>query len=138
MKLAQELVKQFMLRAGQECPLKPEIPDFDTCVLRIELIAEEWQELQDALGLSLAQDTGEFTEAEPNLVKVADAIGDLLVVVLGTAVACGIDIEPIFSEIHRSNMTKFIDGHKREGGKWIKGPSYSCANLEPLIAEQQL
>lgn len=39
-------------------------------------------------------------------------------------------IEEVFDEIHRSNMTKFIDGHRREDGKWIKGPSYTPANLE--------
>src|ERR1017187_10166279 len=62
--------------------------------LRYDLIKEELEELSDAM----------YT---PNgIVEVADAIGDLLYVVLGTAVTFGIDMDPIFDEIHRSNMTK--------------------------------
>jgi predicted HAD superfamily Cof-like phosphohydrolase len=112
-----------MQRAGQQCPVSPVLPAGPIQELRYNLINEELQEL------SLA-----FIEGD--LVEVADAIGDLLVVVLGTAVACGINISPIFDEIHRSNMTKFIDGHRREDGKWIKGPSYEPANLQPLLAMQ--
>ena len=123
MKTEQDQVKEFMLKAGQECPEKPMIPGINVHVLRIDLIQEELNELDTALG-------------NEDIIEVADAITDLLVVVLGTAVACGINIQPCWDEVHRSNMTKFIDGHRREDGKWIKGPSYSPANLEPIIKEQ--
>ena len=124
MKKEQEQVSEFMIKAGQECPEKPILIDSHIFKLRHVLILEELEELRMA----------DFND---DLVEVADAIGDLLVVVLGTAVAYGIDIDPIFQEIHRSNMSKFIDGHKREDGKWIKGPSYSPANLKPIIEAQQ-
>lgn len=136
----QQQVKEFMLAAGQECPRKP-ISNVDEKVarLRLALIGEELVELANSFGYEANFD---FTDYTPNpewssRIGTADALGDLLVVVLGAAVACGIDLEPIFQEIHRSNMTKFIDGYKREDGKWIIGPSYSPANLQPIIEEQQ-
>lgn len=119
----QQMVREFMQLAGQETPDKPTLPSIPIQRLRAELIREELGEL---VGAFLSDD----------LIEVADAIGDLLYVVHGTAVACGIDMEPIFNEIHRSNMSKFIDGHRREDGKWIKGPSYSPADLKPIIEAQ--
>jgi len=125
MKKEQEMVREFMLKAGQDCPKTPTLEPLQSVKdLRYNLIWEELQELWNAM-------------YDCNRIGIADSIGDLLVVVLGTAVAFGMDIEPIFNEIHRSNMTKFIDGHKREDGKWVKGPSYSPANLEPIIKAQQ-
>lgn len=113
-----------MVEAGQKTPETPVIPKPDIRSLRYTLIHEELTELAVA-------------SANEDIVEVADALGDLLVVVLGTAVAYGIDLEPIFWEIHRSNMTKFIDGHRGPNGKWIKGPSYEPALLGPLIKQQR-
>lgn len=123
MRKEQEQVREFMLKAGQECPVKPTLPPKSICNLRYSLIDEELTELWEAF-------------QSRNIIETADAITDLLVVVLGTAVACGIDIQPCWDEVHRSNMTKFIDGHRREDGKWVKGPSYSPANLQPILTEQ--
>src|SRR4051812_45713077 len=114
----QHEVARFMLCAEQEVPHVPKIPEHKVSCLRAELIIEEWQELCDALGVKHIDeqvfDWEPLPCKPPNLVEVADAIADLLVVVLGTAVACGIDAKPIFDEVMRSNMTKFIDGHRRE------------------------
>lgn len=123
MRLEQLQVQCFMEKAGQECPMKPKMPSDKVQNLRIELIDEELQELSEAF-------------VNQNIVEVADAIGDLMVVVIGAGVACGIDLAPVWDEINRSNMSKFIDGHRREDGKWMKGPSYSPANLTPIIQEQ--
>ena len=116
----QSQVLEWMIKADQSAPCKPTAIDPMIAQLRYDLIKEELLELGIAA----------------NLTEVADAIGDLLYVVLGTAVAYGIDIDPIFQEIHRSNMSKFIDGYKRADGKWMKGPSYSPANLKPIIDVQ--
>lgn len=112
-----------MRKAGQDCPEHPCIPPTGIISLRHRLIKEELIEYTNAA-------------ATGDIVEVADAIADMLVVVLGTAVAHGIDIQPIFDEVMDSNMTKFIDGHKDSGGKWIKGPSYTPANIKPLIEAQ--
>lgn len=67
---------------------------------------------------------------------IAKELADLLYVVYGTAVSCGIDLEPIFREVHRSNMSK-VGGHRRADGKWVKPLTYSPAVIEPLLAAQQ-
>jgi len=116
MRHQQRQVHQFHLAAGAAAPCSLTVPDEATASLRLTLIREEAQELAAAFKAQ-------------NIVEIADAIGDLLYVTLGTAVSCGIDIHKVFEEIHRSNMTKFIDGHRREDGKWVKGPSYTPADI---------
>ena len=97
----------------------PKVPDRATCRLRVRLIREEAKELKEAF-------------KDKDIVEVADALGDLLYVVYGAAVSCGLDMEPIFQEIHRSNMTK-VGGHKRADGKWVKPATYSRPDLKPII-----
>ena len=101
---------------------KPAIPDVNTAKLRISLIQEELNELEKAF-------------ADRDIVEIADAIGDLLYVVYGSAVSCGIDAEPIFEEIQRSNMTK-VGGWVREDGKYMKPSTYSPTNLLPILEDQ--
>lgn len=100
----------------------PRVPDEATRSLRVRLIQEEFDELQEALG-------------QRDAAAVAKELADLLYVVYGTAVSCGIDMEPVFREVHRSNMSK-IGGHKRADGKWVKPPMYSPARIEPILASQ--
>ncbi|MEQ1626353.1 MAG: MazG nucleotide pyrophosphohydrolase domain-containing protein, partial [Nitrospira sp.] len=94
----------------------------ETKRLRIRLIQEEFDELKESM-------------AEGNLAALAKEMADLLYVVYGTAVSYGIDMEPVFREVHRSNLSK-VGGYKREDGKWVKPPTYSPAKIEPLLAMQ--
>lgn len=110
----QEKVEQFMRAAGEPVQTSPGHPTTAERELRINLITEELDELRST----------------HSLVMIADAIADLLYVVYGTAAAYGFDAQKLFDEAHRSNMTKFIDGHRRADGKWIKGPSYSPADFK--------
>ncbi len=113
-----------MLKAGQDLPPCPVIPSVQVQLLREKLHSEE---AIDELTLAFL---------ENDKVKVLDSICDSLVVVLGTAAACGFSPEQVnagFEEVMRSNFSKFIDGHRREDGKWIKGKSYTPPNLAPLI-----
>lgn len=138
----QLMVREFHEKSECTINKKPKQISEADCMLRLKLIAEELDELAKAMGFRMFSGSAPQTKplklfnASYNLVEIADALGDLLYVVLGTAVTCGIDIEPIFEEIHRSNMTKFIDGYRREDGKWIKGPSYTPVNLKPIIDAQ--
>lgn len=66
-----------------------------TDLVRVHLISEELGELALAV-------------AERDLVKIADALGDLAYVVVGAAVTYGIPLDDVFDEIHRSNMTKAV------------------------------
>ncbi|HKY72374.1 MAG TPA: MazG nucleotide pyrophosphohydrolase domain-containing protein [Nitrospira sp.] len=102
---------------------RPGLVDHQTRVLRERLIHEEFEELKEAMG-------------KEELPAIAKELADLLYVVYGTAVSYGIDMGPVFREVHRSNMSK-IGGYKRDDGKWMKPPSYSPAAIEPILATQQ-
>jgi predicted HAD superfamily Cof-like phosphohydrolase len=91
--------------------------------LRVRLIQEEFDELKESM-------------ATGNLASVAKEMADLLYVVYGTAVSYGIDMRPVFQEVHRSNLSK-VGGYKRADGKWMKPPSYSPAQLEPILEAQR-
>jgi len=100
----------------------PTVADGQTRALRVKLIQEEFDELKEAL-------------ASEDLSSIAKEMADLLYVVYGTAVSYGIDMEPVFREVHRSNMSK-VGGYKREDGKWVKPSTYSPAHIEPIVTEQ--
>lgn len=106
----------------------PTIPPGKVKELRKRLMEEE---LLDELIPAIDAD---------DMVEIADALADTLYVVFGTAVSYGIDIEPIFDEVHRSNMTKvWPDGtvHYNEHGKVVKPDTYSPANIRPLLEKQR-
>lgn len=60
---------------------------------------------------------------------------DLRFTIFTFAYYCGIDLIPVFAEIHKSNMTK-EPGQKREDGKILKTEKYSPPNIESIILEQ--
>ncbi|MDR4465143.1 MAG: hypothetical protein MRJ66_12835 [Nitrospira sp.] len=95
----------------------------DTKQLRVRLIQEEFDELKEAM-------------AAGNLAAVAKELADLLYVTYGTAVSYGIDMEPVFQEVHRSNLSK-VGGYKRADGKWVKPPTYSPADINPILEAQR-
>ena len=119
---AQRMVQEFHEQFDIHVSPTPSIPDEPTQTLRKRLIQEEFEELQEAL-------------QEKDLPSIAKELADLLYVVYGTAVSLGIDMEPVFQEVHRSNMSK-VGGYKREDGKWVKPPTYSPAKIEPLLNKQ--
>lgn len=125
MKEEQAMVASFMRSAGQAVGETPHIPKDVQVYLGIQLIAEEVEELRQA------------AYVHKDLVQMYDGICDLIYVALWLANAAGLDIEQGFAEVHRSNMSKFVDGYRdEETGKWKKGPSYSPPNLAFLIAQQ--
>ncbi|GJL59573.1 MAG: hypothetical protein NPIRA03_24300 [Nitrospirales bacterium] len=119
-RMVQEFHKQFEIHVSPT----PSIPDEPTQFLRKRLIQEEFDELQEAM-------------QDKDLSSIAKELADLLYVVYGTAVSLGIDMEPVFQEVHRSNMSK-VGGHKREDGKWVKPPTYSPASLDKILEAQSL
>ncbi|MGI8562872.1 MAG: hypothetical protein ACR2MZ_04830 [Candidatus Dormibacter sp.] len=119
----QQLVHTFHERYGLPRQEVPTWPGDQVLRQRILMLEEELAELRNS-----AQNH--------DLAEVADALADLLHVAYGTAVACGIDLEPIFAEIHRANMTK--DRHERRpDGKPAKGPAYVAPDVQPLLEEQR-
>jgi len=120
-------VKEFMLKFGHKVESYPTFPDEKTVNLRLELINEEFNELKEAV-------------VNKDLTEIADALGDILVVTLGAGAAFGIDLDAVFTEIHRSNMSKLgADGNPiyREDGKIMKGPNYSPPDIKSVILNQK-
>ena len=119
-------VRKFMEAFGQEVKNKPEMPDGETVNLRIELIAEELEELWDAC-------------EQKDIVEIADALTDILYVTYGAGHAFGIDLDECFKEVQRSNMSKLGEDNKpiyREDGKILKGPNYSEPDLKSVLLSE--
>lgn len=141
------MVREFHQKFGLTAKTSPDLPSEADCLLRDGLIREEQQEFHTA-------DT---------LVAATDALADLMYVILGTAVCFGVNLWPLFQEVHRSNMSKLwtdaevktyrgtekllanrlSDPHddrcwvvKNEAGKVIKSPSYSPADIAKELRMQ--
>lgn len=67
-----------------------------------------------------------------SLIDLADGLADLAYVVLGTAVAYGIDLERVFACVHESNMTK--PRRCDAGLKPAKGGGYSPPDIAGALA----
>jgi predicted HAD superfamily Cof-like phosphohydrolase len=120
-----KLVRDFQAVFGQFLSTIPSTVNQKTYSLRHDLMEEE---------------NNEYLEACMNndKVEIADALGDQLYVLLGTINTHGMQsiIEPIFEEIHASNMSKLgTDGKPiyREDGKILKGENYFRPNLKQFL-----
>lgn len=117
-------VKDFHQAFGQRIGEKPEFPDVSERTLRMKLITEEFNELCDA-------------EKANDLVEVADALADIIYIACGTAVSYGIPLDDVFTEVHRSNMAKLVDGKviRREDGKIQKPTDWSPPDVERILKD---
>lgn len=126
MKREQDMVRDFHVRAvRQKDPHRPTPMSRETIDLRMILIQEEADETFRALARLWVDPTSEAAQVE-----VVDGLCDTIYVLLGTACAMGIDLEPFFAEVHRSNMTKV--GAATIKGKLDKGPRFE----PPRIGEE--
>jgi predicted HAD superfamily Cof-like phosphohydrolase len=130
----------------------PAIPDEKRCKLRVELIAEELKELEEAI-------------QEKDIVAVADALCDIQYVLSGAVLEFGLGnkFKALFEEVQRSNMSKACSSEEeakstveyyrkkdgtacyfhKEGDKWlvyrtadnktIKSVGYSPADLASIL-----
>ena len=118
-----EKVRVFMKTYGQEVKDKAGLSDARTNKLRIDLIKEELEELNEAM-------------QDENLLEVADALTDILYVTYGAGHAFGIDLDKCFEEVQNSNMSKLGDDGKpiyNEAGKVMKGPNYFKPDLSKYL-----
>lgn len=150
----QRQIAEFMRRADQEVAKYPQLPSEKIKVLRIRLMVEE------LLGATVPEHWAGETYADllienksdeliasilaGDLVQIADGIADVLYIVIGTAIAYGINIQEVFNEVHRSNLSKTVWSEelqrytieKDEFGKGIKPPTYSPADLGSIVQRQ--
>ena len=130
----------------------PGIPDKKRCELRVELIQEELNELQQAI-------------IDNDMVEVADALCDIQYVLAGAVLEFGLgnEFSDLFNEVQRSNMSKAcetqqeaeetvayyekqgIDAYiapsdtkyliyRKSDNKTLKSINYSPANLNKVLS----
>ena len=117
-------VGTFMKTFGQEVKTKPSFSSDKINKLRIDLIKEELEELQEAM-------------KNNDLLEVADALTDILYVTYGAGHAFGIDLDKCFDEVQNSNMSKLgEDGEPiyNESGKVMKGSNYFKPDLSKFVS----
>lgn len=142
-------VEEFHHVMGLPVGDKPEVPSTNRLRLRLNLIAEEFCELLEAVGVygtdiadvknEVSYALGRVNEASVNMVEVADALGDLDYVIEGMRLELGINGKPIADEIHRSNLSKVGPNgvvERREDGKVIKGPNFSPPDIHGELVKQ--
>ncbi len=117
-------VGTFMKTFGQEVKTKPSFSSDKINKLRIDLIKEELDELQEAM-------------KNNDLLEVADALTDILYVTYGAGHAFGIDLDKCFDEVQNSNMSKLGENGDpiyNESGKVMKGPNYFKPDLSKFVS----
>lgn len=121
-----EQVREFHETYGLPVKPVPDISDPKTNDLRINLLAEELDELREALEAG-------------DVVEVLDALTDLQYVLDGAYLSFGLhDVkDAAFAEVQRSNMSKLGEDGKpirRESdGKILKGPNFFEPDLSQFV-----
>ena len=119
-----------------------EYPAFRAKELRARLIMEEAMEFVEACGVDpihLAHDLGRRRMVpKADFIEAIDALADLNYVTAGAYVAFGVDDDPVFDEVHRSNMEKFVDGRPliNEWGKIVKPPGWKAPDIVGELKKQ--
>lgn len=122
-KMVHEWHKKFGVDIGQQPTMLPP----SRFEMRQRILQEEVDELQDA-----------FWMKDKGLPEIADAICDILYVIIGTAIEFGLHdkLDALFNEVHRSNMSKLDKNGKpvkREDGKILKSKLFSPPNLKAIL-----
>jgi len=125
-----EQVREFHETYGLPVKGEPHISDEKTNALRINLLAEELEELQEAL-------------KDGDIVEVLDALTDLQYVLDGAYLSFGLHHvkQAAFDEVHSSNMSKLGEDGKPivrpEDGKILKGPNYFKPDIAQFVKEKK-
>jgi predicted HAD superfamily Cof-like phosphohydrolase len=141
-------VGAFMSTFGQDTNKTFTHPDHKIVKLRLELICEEFKEVfkevvtsgsSGMVGCALLTSMSSLiNELQPgeisiNFPNLAKELVDLEYVILGAGHAFGVNLDAVFDEVQRSNMSKLGEDGKpiyRDDGKVMKGPNYSAADAE--------
>lgn len=118
-----DLVEAHRLLCPEQIGTTPAMPDEDVTMLRLRLVDEEHDEFRDAM-------------LNDDIPGVADALTDMIYVILGTAVAMGIDLSVIWDAVHASNLAK-AGGVRRADGKFMKPISWVPPDIAGILASQR-
>lgn len=119
----QEKVKEFHQKLGFTVNETPTLISIELGLIRHKDTLKEMTELISAI-------------LDEDLIEIADALGDVMYLIRGTAAAYGLPIDRVFNEIHRSNMTK----ERPPGGgdaKAVKGKGYRPPDLSFILEEER-
>lgn len=119
----QQMVKKFHEKYSHQIGKNPSLLKENLLKFRIDFLQEELNEIKDA-------------SEKKDLVKIIHEICDLLYVTHGVCVCMGIDIQPFFEEVHRSNMSK--DMPPGPISKPIKGKDYFLPDIKKILKQQLL
>lgn len=100
----------------------PAMPSEATIKLRQKLHGEECLETHHALEAG-------------DVVGTADGIVDQIYVLLGTAISCGIDLDPVWEAVHAANMRK-EGGGTRWDGKILKPAGWQPPDVAAVLMRQ--
>lgn len=119
-----EDVLAFHIAGGIPVGAKPQFPSPDRVELRKKLVEEEYGEL--SLGI-----------VSRDMTETADAIADLIYVLIGMALEFGIPLARVWNEVQRSNMAKFPGGlvTSRADGKILKPDGWTPPDIARIISE---
>ncbi len=115
-------VREFMAGIGQAEPTAPAEPNIGVRGMRMTLIDEEMDELIMAY-------------RKGDLVAIADALADLVYVLVGMAVAYGIPFQKVWDTVHESNMAKVGMAEFREDGKYLKPDHWEPPDLRKVLLD---
>lgn len=144
--------KQYMPNKNSSPSLQEDVIPEDRLHLKMNLIAEEFSELVEAVyGKKSAEIIRKsYKEAVKNddktrdIVEAADATSDLRVVLDGFDIEANIPTEKVFDEVFRSNMSKLdkngnpilSDGTKAPLNKIMKSDNYFPPNVEKVLFDK--
>jgi NTP pyrophosphatase (non-canonical NTP hydrolase) len=117
-------VLEFHAKLAPQVPrLLPEVPPARTeesyC---LGFMREELEEIEDAM-------------LKGDLPNVADGLADLIYVAIRAALIWGIDLRPVWDEVHRANMAK-EGGPRRADNKILKPDGWQRPDVAGVLAAQ--
>jgi predicted HAD superfamily Cof-like phosphohydrolase len=113
-----ELVKTWMMQAGQDCPEVPTTLSRGVLKLREKLIRGEAIEALDVFAC-IGDATTNWRDPEQYYADLLKELADVLVVVYGAFVALGIDGDQVFEAVMSNNDKKLAFAMKDGDGKVV-------------------
>ena len=97
---------------------------------QIGLIVEEFDEFMESYAEAMS-----YLDSKRSRELALKELADLVYVCFQFAAAAGWELDEALDRIHKSNMSKLVDGKplKREDGKVLKGPNYVPPFLTDLV-----
>ena len=130
-----EKIVEFHDAVGAPVPGQPVVPSMDILELRHKLLQEEFEEVTEAWEALTAVLQANSPIQPADVTEWVHELADLLYVTYGAILACGVDPDPIFAEVHRANLSK-AGGPRRADGKILKPPGWQPADVRSVIKRQ--